>query len=84
MGRYKKQVQKIKEIFIDQYPAEEVDIERFLNGTKVEEVVTKETLRADFRKAVGSGKRVGVGMLFLHFIAYAKVSGEAAYRLIVF
>ena len=66
--------EKIKEIFIDRYPTEEADIERFPNETKVEEIVTKDRIsaktkiiRADFRKAVDSGNKSGGGRVVFTF-----------------
>ena len=67
---------------------EEADIERFPNGAKVEEIVIKE--HGQKSKLFGSMlgrertvvKRVVVDMLFLHFIAYVKISWEAAQQLI--
>ena len=74
--------EKIKEIFIDRYPTEEADIERFPNETKVEEIVTKERIWQKsklFAQILGREWtvviRVVVGVLFLHFIANAKVYG---------
>ena len=82
---------KIKEIFINRYPTEEADIERFPNGKITEEIVTKgrisanvKIIRADVRKVVYSGKKSGGGRVVLYFIAYAKVYEEAAQQLIVF
>ena len=70
----------------------EAYIERFPNETTVEEIVTKDrisakikTILTNFRKAVNSGKnKLVVGVLFLHYIAYAKVYGEVAQQLILF
>ena len=67
---------------------EEADIERFPNGAKVEEIVMKE--HGQKSKLFGSMlgrertvvKRKVVDMLFLHFIAYDKISREAAQQLI--
>ena len=63
----------------------------FLNGKRVEKIFTKDRtsakikiVHANFRKTVGSGSKLVVGVLFLHFIAYAKIYGKAAQKLIVF
>ena len=65
---------KIKEIFIDRYPTEEADIERFPNRAKVEEIVTTDRISAKikiirvyFRKAVDSGKKSGGGRVVFTF-----------------
>ena len=71
--------EKIKEIFIDQYPTEEADIERFPNKAKVEEIVTKDRIsakikiiRGDFRKVVDSGKNSGVGPVVFTFYSFCQ------------
>ena len=69
-------------------PIEEADIERFPNGAKVEEIVIKEHGQKSklFASMLGRErtvvKRVVVDMLFLHFIAYVKISWEAVQQLI--
>ena len=61
---------------------EEADIWRFPNRAKVEEIATKDSISAktkiisaDLSKSVV--KKVVVGVLFLSFIVYAKVCGDA-------
>ena len=79
--------EQIKYIFIDWYPMEKEILKDFTTGLKWRKFPLKtkvKIIRSDFRKAVDSGKTVVVGVLFLRFIAYAKVFGEATRQLIVF
>ena len=65
----------VREILVENYSADEVDKEKYPNGKKIGEVLTKDRIsakikiiRADFCKAIDKGKRIsGRRVVFTFF-----------------
>ena len=73
-GSIRNKYKNIREVLVENYPADEVDKEKYPNGEKVGEVLTKDRIfaklkiiRADFHKAIAKGKRSDRGRVVFTF-----------------